>query len=111
LDSLALLLWDLEGSLLHLGLRELPGVEYKLLEIALIYQFLELSPERTTVHGMMAHTVVKSAILPGFRSLLVGQEWPRAPDKLLVLDGIVHLATEALNGAKLALSPWTLARF
>jgi len=45
--------------------RRLPGIEDKFLEIASIHQFLELSPERKAVHGTIAHTVVKSAILLG----------------------------------------------
>jgi len=73
LDGMALWLWNLRGSL-HLGLRGLPGVKDKSLEIALIHQFLELSLERMTVHCMMAHTVVESMILPGSWSLRIGRE-------------------------------------
>jgi len=73
------------------------GCSNKLLEISWIHQFLKLSSERMIVHGVTAHTIMVRAILSGSWPLRVGREWPRAPDKLLVLDGTINLVHEDLK--------------
>ena len=99
------------GSLLHPGLRGLPEVEEKFLEITSIHQFLELSPERTTIYDMIAHTVVESVVLFGSRSLRVGQELPQAFDDFLALDGVVHLVHGDFERSEVGFLPVNLSEF
>ena len=51
----------------------------------------------------MAHTILVSTILSGFWSFHAGWKWPRAPDELLVLDGVVYLIHVDIERSKVGL--------
>ena len=101
LDDLALRLGSFRGDL-HFDFRRLPGIEDELSEISSIHQLLKLSPEGTTVHDVVSHTVMEGACS---WTLWVGWQWSRMPNEVLALDGVVHLVHRDYESSRIYFVP------
>ena len=83
---------------LYFKLLGLLRIADELSEISLINQFLEVSTEGPTFDGGMTHPVMKGAVIPRSGSLRVLQERSsRAPDPMLVFDGVKHIVDRNLE--------------
>jgi len=84
-------------------------VEDEFLEIAPIYQFLELLSERNDSLRYNEPYHHGSTVLPGSWSFRVGRKRPRAPDELVALHGAICLIHGDFKRSEVDL--WALAGF
>jgi len=88
LVDLTLLIRSLIHLLLYSSLRGLSGVKDELLDIPLVYQLLELSPERAAINSAVSHSIMESIVFSGSVTHWVRQERSQVPHLILIFDDI-----------------------